>query len=1050
MRRQTARSRRETASAGAGGSGGGVPKDSWDSATTIRNAGGAVGIVISGPAQLLHVVITATNFTETGVLGGTSVEGGAVGLVFSGSHEKGSVLVQDCNFEGSSVAGNALDCRGGALSLRADNLTSASVRVTGGGAAQSLVSSGNGGAVAISMFSATNVSVDVGQMIFADNQAQADALSRSQGGSLYLHLPSVVDSTITLHDLIFSTENADLGAGMALHLGDVLRLTVLVDNVTMANEVGDFGGALSVFGDDADTDSSNLTDFHMEIRNSHFDGCVSNGGVGGTVALFVKTCQQSSVLIDGVLIEYASAGSGGAIGVAPSIATDYVSDEYMCQMDIVISNTAIFRPSADTYGGALFVDANQLSGLNVTIIDSMITDATAGNGGAVAVQAAVNSSLQIINSTISDNRAKESGGAMQLDGNIRLLLDSVQFLRNSAANNALLEARGLESTLTLRNCTAVANPNNIANQIYVISYIISGDAPDFILCAPGSHTIVATNVSLRLWTVDCLPCARGFYQRSICAGQECLACPPGADCESGTALQADPGYWACTASDECSLKMYECPQGFCLGNNECAAGHDTSPDNVLCGRCAPGYDRVGSDCVDCSSGSAAGKGVGIFSALLAMVVLIIVLGAIPDLTASKKIFFYFFQTLNIVIGPTSSWASWTGYFNLSLAKYLCLHTSSSTQMLWLQLAEPLSYFVLWFALLVLHWLFFARPCRPRSSYAPLAGGEEETGDNNNYNNSGGARGSIAGGRSTSLLQHLLDIHPHSPGKSTVQADEEDRAHASAPAGDGHRETHSAATGSVEEMRPQESTLKRLAAEFCRRYRFVRALQFLLLFSFESLTEQSLQLINCVDVGACGRVLAEYPDVSCSSSAYQPLRVVAICILVYAVVFPLLLLAMLYRIDRQHDTLSATAAVRTEARFGVFYDHYRRRFWWWEVQVLARRLLLLAVYVARFTAITERSYGILVVCLGILFAHMLCRPFRHSLDNTLESLSLAMLTYAAATKAVYQDGVFVDAMHNTIIAVLCVVAVIALWDVMRRYALLLPSRLRRYVPLPLEH
>ena len=158
---------------------------------------------------------------------------------------------------------------------------------------------------------------------------------------------------------------------------------------------------------------------------------------------------------------------------------------------------------------------------------------------------------------------------------------------------------------------------------------------------------------------------------------------------------------------------------------------------------------------------------------------------------------------------------------------------------------------------------------------------------------------------------------------------------------------------------------------CKKYRFLRAFEFLMLFSYETLTEQALQLINCIGIGSCGRVLAEYPDVSCSSSDYNPLKGIAILILVYAVLFPALLWLGLYRhvrsrrrLRRDLTAIGASAGDNgnnisnaviihnekdkdndgdtddddddddpvAEARYGVFYDHYRNKFWWWEVQV----------------------------------------------------------------------------------------------------------------------
>ena len=163
------------------------------------------------------------------------------------------------------------------------------------------------------------------------------------------------------------------------------------------------------------------------------------------------------------------------------------------------------------------------------------------------------------------------------------------------------------------------------------------------------------------------------------------------------------------------------------------------------------------------------------------------------------------------------------------------------------------------------------------------------------------------------------------------------------------------------------------AHLYKQFRFVRAFEFLMLFSYESLTDQALQLVNCIRVGECGRVLAEFPDVSCDDASYTPLKITAVVILVYSVLFPLLLFRKLQLIHRaenaaahnyktlphscrqinvsgdpsdnhgndrshliieRHNALADQNAV-SEAQYGIFYDHFKPNFFWWEVQVRAK-------------------------------------------------------------------------------------------------------------------
>ena len=263
-------------------------------------------------------------------------------------------------------------------------------------------------------------------------------------------------------------------------------------------------------------------------------------------------------------------------------------------------------------------------------------------------------------------------------------------------------------------------------------------------------------------------------------------------------------------------------------------------------------------------------------------------------------------------------ARWTSVFSLSATKYFCLGNRSTVGLLWLQLATPIMYFAFWFMLFIIHYLKSAAKRRNASAVTN------------------------SDGYALSLMNHLVehDMDTETDSKNVDNADSNVSS------------TKSASFGRL-----------------CKRFRFLRALEFLLLFSFETLTEQALQIVNCISVGSCGRVLAGYPDVSCPSEGnYVPLLVIAILILIYATACPIVLFVFLRRIHshantsnskgreechqtRQCDS-SSTAVVNIhaesddstgdseskhelqlkQAKFGVFFDHYKPGFWWWEVQV----------------------------------------------------------------------------------------------------------------------
>jgi hypothetical protein len=226
--------------------------------------------------------------------------------------------------------------------------------------------------------------------------------------------------------------------------------------------------------------------------------------------------------------------------------------------------------------------------------------------------------------------------------------------------------------------------------------------------------------------------------------------------------------------------------------------------------------------------------------------------------------------LQLIDSSSSSFpsrADWTSAFNLNITKYFCLGNLSTTQLLWLQLATPLMYFVFWLVLFVAHWT--RKSSQKRGVARPLSSGSSDL--------------------RMSLMSHLLENEQEEQEQEESSTD--DQPH------------HS------------ENNLQR----YCKRFRFLRALEFLLLFSFETLTEQALQLTNCVSVGACAsRVLAEYPDISCTNNgSFVPLLVIAIFILIYAALFPVLLFRFLRNLPRDKEDGEGQVGGRVSVCVGAF-------------------------------------------------------------------------------------------------------------------------------------
>ena len=80
----------------------------------------------------------------------------------------------------------------------------------------------------------------------------------------------------------------------------------------------------------------------------------------------------------------------------------------------------------------------------------------------------------------------------------------------------------------------------------------------------------------------------------------------------------------------------------------------TDKHNILCGTCENHRSPVGVDCIDCSKRSVSDWFLLVASTVV-LTGMFVFIGAYPVISATKKSFFYFVQTLYITLGPTSSW-----------------------------------------------------------------------------------------------------------------------------------------------------------------------------------------------------------------------------------------------------------------------------------------------------------------------------------------------------------------------------------------------------------
>lgn len=227
-------------------------------------------------------------------------------------------------------------------------------------------------------------------------------------------------------------------------------------------------------------------------------------------------------------------------------------------------------------------------------------------------------------------------------------------------------------------------------------------------CIPCDAT--QTTRAIQSTSAAACVCKDGFY-RSSATENACLACPAGMSCMNGTTYLL-PGYWRSSAS---SLLAIPCPGGTraCIGERgmgglpllgglgglpPCGDGYE----GPLCQVCAPGYGRIGIDCVQCRGSE---KDGALFAFMI--IVGIALVYALVRLTSKSedystlvaggesggsvaiigKIFFSYAQVLYYIGNLSVNWSNQTvSFFNVFVP------VAISPQFVAIQCAAPLGFY----------------------------------------------------------------------------------------------------------------------------------------------------------------------------------------------------------------------------------------------------------------------------------------------------------------------------------------------------------------------
>ena len=368
-----------------------------------------------------------------------------------------------------------------------------------------------------------------------------------------------------------------------------------------------------------------------------------------------------------------------------------------------------------------------------------------------------------------------------------------------------------------------------------------------------------------------------------------------------------------------------------------------SIENTLCGACIRNethtFVELGEECMECNS-------VNLFNILLTLsgyllyVFWLIWMATADVSTGLFNIALYFVQVLGLVLGPVSEWAPALSVVgNLDVSKYFCFGPMTKVQRLWWGLLSPLGYFM---ALGVIVGINKCNRRRPKNSITRRAFSTNGTSTHVLARRQGLHLSEMTGADTDN--DNGIDTDTETDTNRLLDDDDDDQLiganDVTTIVVDGSEE---AAIVDGRSFNIDGAAEGRSAVNNSSRT-FVRCACYLMMFSYESWTEQSLQLLNCIDVGNHS-VVAEHPDVSCRSddNEYRALQAAAIVLTVVVVVgFPVGMLIFLWNSSR----LGLLENARFQSYAGILYEHYTPEVqWWWLPQELLRRTLLITLHVA---------------------------------------------------------------------------------------------------------
>ena len=600
---------------------------------------------------------------------------------------------------------------------------------------------------------------------------------------------------------------------------------------------------------------------------------------------------------------------------------------------------------------------------------------------------------------------------------------------------ATLDSVTMETSLplTVRACgagygefrTHLPHPTNGADFMLVnrrwtstlsnISSINGSDsgAADTEFQAQKASPSVGTPSTIGLFRYSCEICPQYFYSlNGTCSS---CASDPSVDSCQGDQITAPSTFWVMKDPPNNTYASIRCAESYCGLGNRCLLGRR----GIMCGDCVAGKrESLTSICVSCTKPNWIMFAI-LFFGLWASVLVLHSMLAVSSGKATILIFFV--QTawsIRLQIPVVSSHAQFSGLYKIA-DWVLCLWPMNFLQRKILLGSVP---FIMMAQLsLTFAGYYFYRWIRERVSASHSASYEyqplqkelsvNEIPFNTNYGVNSpedGAKSIGYGADSDDETDQVVEefSEDSDDSRSAIAKDDlnwqsmEERVVASdseSDLSDFGLSLSSQAFQSletldsvmrVESMLENETRIWQIQNAYFHHYRLIRTLLGLFANSFSSVLGIVMSTLGCIDLIDGSRVLAVSPSISCQSPQYRLLRNLL------GLIIPYLLFVAAFIFGKLIHSYFKNELSRTDVRFGVWYEMYKPKLFGWKIVEFIRRALVATIGDLLITERTLRASLLSTLMLVSLAVHLIASPYRHRLENNLESISLFFLSFIA--------------------------------------------------------